>query len=302
MRPTIRQLEYVVAIAEERSFSAAARRCFVTQPALSNQVRLLETQLAATLFERSAQGVLLTGLGRDVVELARQVLAASDHIVERASARRAPLSGRLSLGSVSTITPYLVPRLMAELPCRFPELELQVRDGTADVLEAQLAAGELDALIVPLPTGLSGCDELDLAFDPFVIAAPADSEIGRLDEPLSRQALAGLQLLLLEDPHCLRGQILEACSPLGAVAHGAIHSTSLQAIVQLIRRGLGATLLPALALPVELAGVAEVHVKRFADPPPGRRVGLVWRRGSPHADGFRALGAELAAHCQAVLA
>lgn len=297
MRPTIRQLEYVVAVAEEASFSRAAERCFVSQPALSNQVRQLETQLGADLFERTSRGVLVTPVGQQVVGIAREILAGSDRIVDCVNASRKPLSGPLELGSVSTITPYLVPAAMADLASRFPDLELHIRDGTADVLEARLAAGELDALIVPLPTGLPGVEEIELAQDPFLLAAPAHSALGGLPEPLTLDALREQEILLLEDPHCLRRGALEVCTAAGARPQTTLHSTSLGAIVQLVRRGFGATLLPALAVPVELAGVTEVRLKRFADPVPGRTLGLAWRRGSPHADGLRQFATVLMAHC-----
>jgi LysR family hydrogen peroxide-inducible transcriptional activator len=245
--------------------------------------------------------VLLTDLGNEVVALAREALCTTDRITERVAARRAPLSGRLRLGSVSTITPYLAPQLMADAPRRFPHTEFRLLDGVADVLEAKLVQGELDALVVPLPTGLPGCEEVDLAFDPFVLAVPDGSPLAKLGEPLERDALAGQELLLLEDPHCLRRQILDTCTPLGAGANGAIHATSLHAIVQLVRRGIGATLLPALAIPLELESAPGVQLIRFADPPPGRRIGLAWRRGSPREEGFRELAAELRGHCLALL-
>jgi LysR family hydrogen peroxide-inducible transcriptional activator len=297
MRPTIRQLEYVVAVAEESSFSRAAKRCFVSQPALSNQVRQLEIQLGADLFERTSKGVWTTPFGDRVVALAHEVLTASDRIVDCADALKAPLSGPLLLGCVSTITPYLVPAAMSDLRSRFPELELQIRDGTADVLEAQLAAGEIDALIVPLPTGLAGCEEIEIARDAFLLVASSESELGRASEPVSPDVLRGHEILLLEDPHCLRRHALEVCQITGAMPHATLHATSLGVIVQLVRRGFGATLLPELAVGVELAGITEVRLKRFAEPAPGRRIGLAWRRGSPHAGGLRDFASVLMDHC-----
>lgn len=296
MRPTIRQLEYVVAVAEEASFSRAAKRCFVSQPALSNQVKQLELQLGVELFERTSKGVLVTPAGQDIVVHAREVLAASDRIVERATAPRAPLSGLLELGSVSTITPYLLPAAMGELREHFPDLQLRIRDGTADELEVRLAAGELDALIVPLPTGLAGCEEVALFRDDFVLAASERSALGQLPEPTSLEALREHEILLLEDPHCLRGHTLEVCRSAQARPHTMLHATSIGAIVQLVRRGFGATLLPAMAVPVELAGIAEVRLKRFDEPPPGRTIGLAWRSGTPHAGGLRQLGSVLMRH------
>ena len=297
MRPTVRQLEYVVAVSEEASFSRAAERCFVSQPALSNQVKQLEHQLGVLLFERTSKGVLTTPIGQEVVAIAREILAASDRLVDRVTASRAPLSGPFELGSVSTITPYLVPAALPDLQARFPQMELRIRDGSFQALERQLASGGLDALVVPLPTGLPGCEEIALAADDFVLAAPSDSELAALVEPIRPESLAGHEILLLEDPHCLRRHALDVCGAVGAEAQGTVHANSLGVIVQLVSRGFGATLLPSLALPVEMAGVTGVRLKRFADPVPGRTIGLAWRTGSPHAGAMEDLAAVLRAHC-----
>ncbi len=298
MRPTVRQLEYVVAVSEEASFSRAAQRCFVSQPALSNQVKQLEHQLGVLLFERTSRGVLTTPVGKDVVAIAREVLAASDRLVDRVAASRAPLCGPFELGSVSTITPYLVPAALPDLRARFPEMELRLRDGSFRDLEDQLASGGLDALVVPLPTGLPGCEEIELAVDDFVLAAPSDSELGAVVEPIRPDILAGHEILILEDPHCLRGHALEVCGAVGADAQSTVHANSLGVIVQLVSRGFGATLLPSIALPVEMAGAKGVSIKRFSDPVPGRTIGLAWRTGSPHAGAMEDLAAVLRAYAR----
>ena len=299
MRPTIRQLEYAVAIAEEGSFSRAAARCFVSQPSLSNQIRQLELQLGVEIFERTSRGILVTPAGNEIVNLARRVLETSDQIVSQAHASRAPLSGEVRLGSVSTITPYLLPTAMLELRERFPDVRLIVQDATADRLKARLENGEVDCLLVPIPTSMPGVQEVELAHDPFVVAAPHGSAIARLPEPLQAEALANAEVLLLEDPHCLRGQALELCARVDARPHAALYATSLSAIVQLVRRGHGVTLLPAISVEVELAGLTEIALKPLAAPTPGRTLGLVWRKGSPRTEEFRILASVLMQHAEA---
>jgi LysR family hydrogen peroxide-inducible transcriptional activator len=298
MRPTLRQLEYVVAVAREASFSKAAASCFVSQPSLSSQVRQLEVRLGADLFERTPRGVLITTLGHEVVELAQTILDDSDRILQVARASREQLAGALHLGSVSTITPYLLPGAMRDLADRFPELELHVHDGTADILKERLEAGAIDALLVPLPTALNNTEEVELANDPFVVAASVDSPIAELPEPLGLDALAGIDVLLLDDPHCLRGQALEICGRAQARPHPTFHATSLSTVVQLVRRGLGVTLLPAIAIEVELAGLSDIRLKRLAAPAPGRMLGLVWRKGSPRSGEFKMLASILMSHAE----
>ncbi len=301
MRPTIRQLEYAVAVAEEESFSRAAARCFVSQPSLSTQIRQLELQLGVELFERTPRGTLLTAAGRKVVDLAREVLEASDRIVAQARASGAPLDGEVRLGSVSTITPYLLPRALVDLRDRFPAASLIVQDDTADRLKTRLVDGAIDCLLVPLPTGLSGVEEVELVRDPFVVAAPRGAPIARLPDPLAIEALKDKEVLLLEDPHCLRGHALQLCDRAHAAPHHSLYATSLSAIVQLVKRGLGITLLPAISIEVEVAVPSEIVLKPFAAPAPGRTLGLVWRKGSPRSEEFGILASILMRHAEAAM-
>ena len=301
MRPTIRQLEYVVAVAEERSFSKAAQRCFVSQPSLSSQVRQLEVRLGVELFERTSRGVLVTNVGNDVVEIGRRILEESDRLLQSALASHASLAGPLNFGSISTITPYLLPAALHDISEEFPDLELHVHDGPGPALKQGLEAGEIDVLLTPLPTGLSNTEEVHLIQDPFVLATPANSAIADLPEPLDVTALAGCELLLLDDPHCLRGHALELCDRVDAKAKTSFHASSLGTIVQLVRRGIGMTLLPAIAIDVELAGQSEIRLKRLAAPTPGRTLGLAWRRGSHRADEFKILASILMSHAEKCL-
>ena len=302
MRPTIRQLEYVVAVADEGTISAAARRCHVSQPSLSSQLRQLELQLGGPLFERTARGVLVTTLGREVVGLARGVLDGSDRILAAAETSRSSLSGILRLGSVSTITPYLLPQVLAELDEEFPGLQIELRDDTAERLKAQLEDGHIDVLLVPLPTGMPGVHEVELATDPFVLVAPTGSPLSRLPEPVSLDALDGARLLLLDDPHCFRGQALEVCAQANCSRDTALHATSIAALVQLVRRGLGATLLPRLVLELELGWLGDIALKHFEEPAPGRTLGLVWRKGGAQDDQYGMLASVLMKHAEVLTA
>lgn len=302
LRPTLRQLEYLVAVAEEGSFSAASTRCHVTQPSLSSQIRQLELLIGQEVFERTPRGVIPTPIGTDLINQAREVLASVDRFVGRAQLKEDTLSGMLRIGSVSTITPYLMPQVLAELAQDFPKLEIELSDDTADRLEAQLVRGEIDALVVPIPTGLGSCEELELAVDPFVLIAPAESLLGDLPEPVPVDALRQGRILLLDDPHCFRGHALEVCSQVDCSPDHTLHATSLNALVQLVRRGLGSTLLPALALELESGWLRELRIKRFCAPVPGRTIGLVWRKKSPIEADLRVLASILMRHAEAAVA
>ncbi len=288
-RPTIRQLEYLVAAAEEASMSRAAQRCHVTQPTLSSQIRQLELRIGQDLFERTPRGVFPTPAGKDLVQLAREAIEAVDQLLVRANAPDRPLEGRIKLGSLSTITPYLVPEALAELEQSHPELQIELHDGSGDEIKAKLTDGSVDAILVALPTGLHGTEEIELAFDPFLLVAPAGSTLGDLAEPVQVESLGASKLLLLDDPHCVRGQALEVCMRANSSPDTSLHVTSISALVQLVRQGLGATLLPSLALDLEQGWLDEIRLKTFADPAPGRHLAMAWRSGSSRSSELRML-------------
>ena len=302
MRPTIKQLEYIVAVAEERSISRAAERCRVTQPSLSAQVRQLEARLGAALFERTNRGAIPTELGQAVIRQAHELLEAADRLVDNAAASREPMAGRLRLGSVSTITPYLLPATFRDLCDRFPDARITLRDGTADALKLDLERGDLDALVVPLPTKNAGFDEVELVSDPFLIAVNERTELAELQGPIAASRLKGEHLILLNEPHCIRGQALALCDEVGALPDLDMRATSLAAAMQLVRHGLGITLIPAIAASGEMATAPEVALKRIAPPTPARSIGLAWRRGSPRSGEFGLLASLLMEKADALLA
>jgi len=295
-RPTIRQLEYLVAVADEGSFSRAAERCFVSQPTLSGQVRLLESRIGQECFERTPRGVFVTPIGAELIEHARKTIAAVDQFLGAANAQTEPLVGRIRFGSVSTITPYLLPEVLAELAIDYPELTIELHDDVGERLVERLMAGELDVILGPLPLDLEGCVEFECGTDPFVVVAPADTPLGDLPEPIGLDALNDAKLILLSDPHCIRGQALDVCAQARCSEDRSLHATSITALVQLVRQGLGATLLPTLSLELELRWLRDLRIKRFSDPAPGRKLGLIWRRQSPRHDDFERLGGILMKH------
>ncbi|MEO0652232.1 MAG: LysR substrate-binding domain-containing protein [Planctomycetota bacterium] len=286
-RPTVRQLEYVLALSEHLHFRKAAEACHVTQPALSAQIQALEELLGVQLFERNRRQVLLTETGRDIVGRARGILESVDDLFDAARASREPLQGLVRLGVIPTIAPYLLPRVLPGLRQRFPQLELYLREEFTHVLTERLASGEIDVLLLALP--VPGDFDSQLLFhDDFFFAVPEGHPLAGRSEVMETD-LAEQEVLLLEDGHCLRDQALALCGNAGARESARMRATSLNTLTQMVAGGIGSTLLPELALDVE-CGVRGVKAIPFADPRPHRDVGLVWRRASSRSKEYRLLG------------
>ncbi len=293
-RPSIRQLEYAVAVADTLHFGRAARQCAVSQPALSAQIQQLEDLLGLQIFERGRRRVLVTPEGERVLEKARDALAAIDELVARAAGAGEPLYGPLRLGVIPTVAPYLLPKLLPGVRERYPSLQLLLREERTALLVEQLEEGRLDTLLLALPVGEADLVELPLFEEPFWFAAPEGHRLlGARPVTLLESALEGEEVLLLEDGHCLRAQALAVCQRAGAVVPGRIQATSLSTLVQMVANGLGVTLLPERALEVELRSAAGLAVKRFRPPAPSRTIGLAWRRGAAREADFRLLGESL---------
>ncbi len=293
-RPSIRQLEYAVAVAETLHFGRAARQCAVTQPALSAQIQQLEDLLGVQIFERSRRKVIVTPEGAQVLEKAREALASIDDLVARAEGAAEPLSGPLRLGVIPTVAPYLLPPLLPSVRERHPALQLLLREEQTARLVEHVEAGRLDALLLALPVDEADLVELPLFEEPFWFVAP---ETHPLMKPkparIREEALQGAEVLLLEDGHCLRAQALSVCQRAGAVVPGRIQATSLSTLVQMVANDLGVTLLPEHALEVEVRPGMGLAAKRFRDPAPRRTIGLAWRRGAAREADFQLLGASL---------
>lgn len=288
-RPTLSQLRAFVAVAEYRHFGAAANHLGVSQPTLSQALAALETGLGVQLIERSTRKVVVTAEGRVLLARALDTLEAAEGFSAAAAGMSGGLVGAVRLGLIPTVAPYVLPTLLPALTARFPDMHPHlVEDQTERLLEG-LREGMLDAAVIALPSGDKGMAEIELFDEDFVLVVPADHPLaGRTD--LSAEVLHELPLLLLDEGHCLRDQTLDLCRMVGASPVLAdTRATSLTTVVQCVAGGLGVTLVPEMALGVDVPrdGLA---VARFADPVPGRTIGLVYRATSARGEGFAQLG------------
>ncbi len=286
------QLRAFLALAEYLHFRDAAAALRMSQPALSGAVAALEEGLGTRLVERTTRKVLLTPAGERVARRAEAVLAELDRLVEEVKAVRGPLVGPLRVGVIPTVAPYLLPVVLPRLAKEFPDLELSVHEEQTSHIVAELLAGRLDVVLLALPVPASGVTELPLYDEDFVLVAPAGFELGAAG--IAREVLNDLDVILLNEGHCLRDQALDVCREVGARA-AATYATSLATLVQLVSGGLGVTLVPETALHVETRRAPNLGLHRFAAPAPFRRVGLGFRSTSPRADEFEALAASIRA-------
>jgi LysR family hydrogen peroxide-inducible transcriptional activator len=282
---SLRQLQYAVAVADTLSFRGAAERCHVAQPSLSAQLAQLEDALGVRLFERDRRRVLLTAAGRELVDRARQVLRETADLVDAASRAGDPLSGRLSIGVIPTISPYLLPVAAPALRKAYPRLTVAWREEkTADVMRG-VRDGTLDAALLALEADIGDVEREVIAQDPFVLATPPRHPLGTTAAPARPAELRGAPVLLLDDGHCFREQALAVCSR-ARVRESEFRATSLTTLAQMVAGGAGVTLLPRLAVATE-ATRSGLKIRAFADPAPHRTIGLVWRRGCPIASALR---------------
>lgn len=282
---TLRQLQYVVAVADSLSFRKAAERCHVSQPSLSAQIAQLEGVLDVQLFERDRKRVLLTAVGMEVVERARRLLVEVDAVMEVARRAGDPLSGTLRLGVIPTVSPYLLPAVAPVLRKHFPRLTLRWLEDKTEVLARELARGVLDAALVALEADLGDVESVVLADDPFFLVTPKDHPLGRKKGDATPSELRGQDVLLLDEGHCFREQALSLCAK--ARAHELeFRATSLPTLTQMIASGAGVTLLPALAVAAE-AKRSDLRVRPFAAPAPKRTLVLIWRKRSPFSGAFQ---------------
>jgi len=290
--PTLRQLEYLVAIADLGSFHRAARACGVSQPGLSAQIRQLEALLELPLLERDRRRVLLTAAGEEIARRARAVLAEVQGLVESARTLQRPLCGTLRLGVIPTVAPYLLPRVLPRVRRRHPELRLRLLEAQTGELVAALGRGELDVLLLALEAPLGDLATHALFRDPFHVALPAGHRLASRRR-LRESDLAGESVLLLEDGHCLRAQALAVCRAGGAEELGDFRATSLGTLIEMVRGGAGVTLLPELALRTE-GRRPDLAIVPFAPPAPYRTIGLAWRPSSGRAPEYALLAEEIA--------
>lgn len=297
---TLRELEYAVTVARLRHFGRAAQFCGVSQPALSEQVRKLESMLGVSLFERGSKSVTVTQRGLAIIAQAERILAEGRGLIDLALSADAPFSGPLELGSIQTLGPYYLPRVLRQVRQGFPKLALRLTEGQTDPLVALLRAGALDALLLALPLPGPGLTAESLFFEPFVVVCPRLHKLAELTQ-LQVSDLSADDLILLEEGHCLRDQLLSLC---GSVAPTARHAASVETLWHMIAAGEGFSLLPALSLQGRSALKAMVHQLAAPFPDAGRIIALVWRATDPRAADFHALAqmlrATLPAEVQAV--
>ncbi|HTT44358.1 MAG TPA: LysR substrate-binding domain-containing protein [Steroidobacteraceae bacterium] len=291
----LKDLRYLVAVADERHFGRAAARCFVSQPTLSAQLKKLEEYLGVQLIERAPNNVSLTAAGEAIVARARRMLEAADEVVALARSQRDPLAGPLRVALLPTIGPYLLPRIAPLVRKALPRLELRLYEYQTAPMLAKLHAGELDVGILALPVELAGLESRELYREPFLVALPEQ-------HPLASHAsvrLADLKdqkLLLLEEGHCLRDQALEVCSRVGVRDQQDFRATSLETLRQMVATGAGITLLPELAGSGAYRSARGVALRPFAKPCPVRHIGAVWRKSSARLAAIEALGKLISEH------
>jgi len=286
--PTLKQLQYFLALTETGHFGRAADRCFVSQSAFSNAIRELETSLETQLVDRTNRNVTITATGQDVAVQARLVIRDVDSLVEIARGTNEPLSGELRLGVIPTVAPFMLPAILPKLRKHYPELELLLTEDQTDRVYRRLMDGELDVVLLALPWQLQGTEEMPLFKDPFCLAcredttrvAPEKYRFNRLDSD---------SILLLEDGHCLREHALAACRIRNTQKVRRFGASSLLTLIEMVDADLGVTFLPEMAQGSSL--LRNTRVKLY---PMGeqsyRTIGLVWRKGSRRTDEFRLLG------------
>ncbi len=276
---TLKQMRYFEALARHGHFGRAADTCAISQPALSMQIKDLEDSVGKALFERGARQIRLTQFGEEFALRVRAILCSVDELedLERASNER--LVGRLRIGVIPTIAPYLLPSIIGKLMHMSPDLEVQVRETMTPKLLQELAEGRLDTAILALPVSEPSLTEVALFAEDFVLVRPA-KDAGK---PVpSREMLREMQLLLLEEGHCFRDQALSFCNMHSARPPSLLDCSSLSTLVQLVSAGIGVTLIPEMAVAVETRSAA-VSVSRFETGQPSRTIGMIWRKTSPLA-------------------
>lgn len=284
----LKDLRYLVAVADTRHFGRAAQRCFVSQPTLSAQLKKLEAYLGVQLIERQPKRVALTAAGAEIAARARQMLQASEEVLALARSHRDPLAGTLRVGLIPTIGPYLLPQVSPAARKALPRLTLLLYEYRTATLVEKLRAGELDVGVLALPVDMDGLEARELYEEPFLVAVPRDHPLAKR-ETVRLDDLSDEPLLLLEEGHCLRDQALAVCSRAGVEEAQDFRATSLETLRQMVAAGAGITLLPQLACRGGRGALGGVVTKPLARPVPTRRVGAVWRRSTARRPAIEAL-------------
>ncbi len=285
MNLTLKQLRYFDALARHGHFGRAAEACAISQPALSMQIKELEQTLGTVLVERGARQIRLTRFGEETAQRVTGILRAVDELGDMARASRDRLVGRLRVGIIPTIAPYLLPMIVETLSGIHPQLDLLIRETLTPTLIQELREGQLDTAIVALPVSEPALTEAALFEEKFLLVRPeADADTPVPDSDRLRE----MRLLLLEEGHCFRDQALSFCKLAASAPRDTLDASSLSTLVRMVSAGFGVTLIPEMAMPVETRSAA-VSVARFPDPQPARTVGMIWRRTSPLAEQLKGI-------------
>jgi LysR family hydrogen peroxide-inducible transcriptional activator len=286
--PTLKQLQYLVALKDHGHFGRAAEACFVTQSTLSAGLRELESLIGITLVERTRRVVRFTPLGMRIAEKAQRVLREAEELGDLARAAGKPLSGDLRMGVIPTIAPFLLPRILPKLRAAWPDLKLYLREETTSAACDSLHRGHVDCVLLALPYHCGDIESVDLFLDRLFVAFPGD-DLQAPPETIAADGIDESRLLLLEDGHCLKDHVLSACNRPELRAEAAMLGTSLHTLVQMVDNGLGVTLLPQMALDAGILNNTDIIARPLDAEHPSRRIALAWRPGSPRDKEFRLL-------------
>jgi LysR family hydrogen peroxide-inducible transcriptional activator len=274
---TLKQFRYFEALAREGHFGRAAEACAISQPALSMQIKELEETLGANLFERSARQLRLTGFGEAFAIRVREVLRSVDELSDFARSAQGNFLSQLRIGVIPTIAPYLLPKIIGNLTHEYPSLDIQIRETQTEKLIQELEEGRLDTAILALPISEPSFAEIELFKEEFVLVRNSEDE----GKPVpDSNSLREMRLLLLEEGHCFRDQALSFCNIRSGLPREGLEGSSLSTLVQMVGAGIGVTLIPEMAVPVETRSAA-VSIARFKNPKPQRTIGMIWRKTSP---------------------
>ena len=291
---TLQELKYLVALADHGHFGRAAEACFITQSTLSTQIKKLEDFLGVTLFDRSLKRVTPTPIGREILQAARNIVEESDRIRELARHAQDPMTRTLHLGVIPTLGPYYLPHALTLVHKKHPGLRLLLREEMTPQILEHLIDGKLDAGLLALPVNDDTLRVEPLFHEPFFAALPAGHALAK-QSVLKVSDIMKEKLLLLDEGHCLRDQALDVCGT-GSRGREEVRATSLETLRQMVAMGLGLTLLPALAVDAGARQTKKaVEIRPFKSPPPGRTIGLVWRKRAPFPETFERLAATLKA-------
>ncbi|MCA0961274.1 hydrogen peroxide-inducible genes activator [Salipiger bermudensis] len=274
---SMKHLRYFDALARLGHFGRAAELCAISQPALSMQIRELEALIGAPLVERGARQIRLTSLGEEFAARSGEILRSVDDLADLARAAQGPLVGRLRIGVIPTVAPYLLPRVITSLAQEYPGLDLRPREAVTKTLIEDLLEARLDTAIVALPISEPGLEEVALFDEEFVLVRGPGEAHKPVPDPMM---LHEMRLLLLEEGHCFRDQALSYCKLSPSVTRDLMEGSSLSTLVQMVGAGIGITLIPEMALPIETRS-AQVSLARLPAPAPVRTIGMVWRKSTP---------------------